>query len=53
MFSGQLLNQEHEQVADLTLIAVQKGLVSDFSFVADVLEDNSLLASEISVLVTG
>lgn len=42
MFSRQLLHQEHEEVADLTFIAVQKGLISYFSFVTNVLEGNSL-----------
>lgn len=37
-FSGQLLHQEHEQGADLWLIAVQKGLVANLSLVAKVLQ---------------
>lgn len=37
-FSRQLLHQEHEQRADLWLIAVQKGLVADLTFITNVLE---------------
>ena len=37
--SGQLLHQEHEQGADLRLVAVQEGLVADLALVAQVLEE--------------
>lgn len=40
-FSGQLLHQEHEQGADLWLIAVKKGLVANLSLVAKVLQINT------------
>lgn len=36
--SRQLLHQEHEQGANLGLVAIQKGLVADFPFVAKVLD---------------
>ena len=37
--SRQLLHQEHEQGADLRLVAVQEGLVADLPLVAQVLEE--------------
>lgn len=42
MFSWQLFHQEHEQGADLWLVAVQERLVANLSFITNVLETNSL-----------
>lgn len=42
MFSGQLLHKEHEQGADLCLVAVQKSLVAYFSFITNILKANNL-----------
>lgn len=43
--SGQLLHQEHEQGADLWLIAVQEGLVANLPLVAQVLEEQAIVTA--------